>query len=277
MPTTTLGELMRALRDVKCDALVASAAAAKTAATARGNDNDDDVAATVVAENVPAEVWNALAEREELPHLFRLQSLMWHEGTVSIVEYPVSPEHGAAEDRVSLRLRRGLNDWVSVYHNVAISMTGRATYQPDAYFHSCQSVIGAQPPANLDRNVWATVIVEIMRNQTWSMRPKIDAFRTRPGVEYIVCIKMSLDLHRWSYEFHDLGGGNLLPDPSVGELAPRHRFNLSTVPEQHPHVLTMASRRVLGLAPGANLPPGCRDQVHIDLVEVVRTVMAEFG
>lgn len=71
MPTTTLGELLSALERVNCDVLMASAAARSNV----DNSDDDSDEETVVAENVP-EVWNALAEREKLPHGFHLRSLM---------------------------------------------------------------------------------------------------------------------------------------------------------------------------------------------------------
>lgn len=146
---------------------------------------------------------------------------------------------------------------------------GHATYAADATFRLCRAVVGARPPA-------ITVIVEVMHSETWStVRPKIDVYRNRPGVEYILCIKMSLDLQHWTYEFYDLGDDSHPPSPPVGQPAPRHGFYWSTERDQYPHVLTMESRRVLGLAPGANLPQGCPDHVQIDVVKVAQRVWDE--
>lgn len=44
-----------------------------------------------------------------------------------------------------------------------------------------------------------------------------------------------------------------------------------------PHVITLDSRRVLGLSPGANLPAGVQgDQIRIDVVALARWLVADF-
>jgi hypothetical protein len=211
MPTTTLSERLDALTHIDYETLVASADISTDADADRGSEEDDiddeeDEEAVVVARDVPVEVWNALFELEEQPHGISLRFLMWHDGTVSIVEYP-SPEHGASEYEVSRRLSSHFSAWAIVNHSVGIATPGRPTrpsYEPDLFDYPHRSLIGAQSPANLKRTEWA--IVEILRNQRWSsVHHKVTAYRNRPGVQYIICVRMSKKLQHWSYEFYDVG------------------------------------------------------------------------
>lgn len=105
---------------------------------------------------------------------------------------PISEKQNTAASAVSREVTDVLHRWVIDFRKSNRTTPGQATYQPDSSFRPHRSVIGAQPPANLDRNVWVTVIVEILRSQTWSsIHRKIDVYRVRPGVQYIICIRMS--------------------------------------------------------------------------------------
>lgn len=104
------------------DALITTAAAATTAAKAAvkagsttasavataAADDEEGLAATVVAGNVPLEVWNAFAEdtpdSDRLPNGFCLRSMMWHDGAVSIVEFPLGSDHGVALSEARYRV-----------------------------------------------------------------------------------------------------------------------------------------------------------------------------
>ncbi|KAG7385057.1 hypothetical protein PHYPSEUDO_001993 [Phytophthora pseudosyringae] len=141
-----------------------------------GDDDNEEDTAILVAERIPVETWNRFAELDVLPRGLQLRQLVWDDGRVWVVEYPISRAHEAA-DRYCQRV-------FDVALPFQLAGTGQAnltgpgpngqqvTYQPDLSFVPNRSVPGLQVPHGVVYNKWVTVVIEVMRSQPWRSVPR---------------------------------------------------------------------------------------------------------
>ncbi|KAG7376097.1 hypothetical protein PHYBOEH_001816 [Phytophthora boehmeriae] len=234
------------------------------------DEDDGEDTAILVADGIPLESWNRFAMLKKLPLGLQLRQLVWDDGNVWIVEFTISPPHEAAADECSrnfMILRRyggGLGHMTLEYPH-------QPTYSADYTFRPRHNLPGIQIPRNIAYGDWVMVIVEVLHSQQWGqVHRKVAVYRQRPGVEYILCVKMSNQLHHWSYELYDVRNNQPPPDIFYTE-ANRQAFYLGTVGNDV-HVVSLETRRVLGLQQGAPLPQDCPATIDIDVVEMARQV-----
>ncbi|EGZ08433.1 hypothetical protein PHYSODRAFT_306338 [Phytophthora sojae] len=242
----------------------ALAAAAPTVHDDDSDDDEDQGTEILVAERVPLETWNRLAQLNNLPRGLRLRQLVWDDGRVSIVELPISighedalasvlgafwdavGAHGSHRGQSSLRPKWGPDD-----------VLARLRIRPAAYNPWLPNPWNSSAPGTSDggRGDYAHPAV---------------GFSPAQGANYIFCLKMSLAMDRWSYELYDVPDHN----PPPGQNACQLSFNISERVVPANHVVNFDSRRVLGLPQQAQLPAAIPDQIVVDLVAVAQHARA---
>ncbi|KAG1697293.1 hypothetical protein DVH05_016577 [Phytophthora capsici] len=237
----------------------------------------------LVEQHIPLETWNRYVARSTLPPNLHLNQLVWAGESVWLVEFTISGQHESAASSCESMLVGQLGRLLACKRTMTLFTPNQPTFEADNTFLPMSTVPGIQFPTGIEPRQWVTVIVEILNTQSWdSAHAKVNVYRQRAGVEYIICIKMSDDLDHWSYEVYDVR--NRIP--AHGNMAARHEFNITTV--NVPHVVVLETWRVLGLsppaagaAPGVGLPPlpdgrVCPATVQIDVVDVATRVGLSF-
>ncbi|KAG7401515.1 hypothetical protein PHYBOEH_000573 [Phytophthora boehmeriae] len=212
---------------------------------------DDEDTGILVADGIFLESWNRFAMLEELPLGLRLRQLVWADRNVWIVEFTIGLPHEAAVCDCSSNFTI-LRRYGGGVGHMAIVYPHQPTYSADYTFRPRGDLPRIQIPRNINYYDWVTVIVEVLHSE--------------PGVEYILCVKMSNQLHHWSYELYDVR--NNQPDTFLTR-ANRQAFHLGTVGNDV-HVVCLDTKRVLGLQQGAPLLRGCPATIDIDVVEMAR-------
>ncbi|KAL8021665.1 hypothetical protein Plhal710r2_c010g0049261 [Plasmopara halstedii] len=116
--------------------------------------------------------------------------------------------------------------------------------EPDCSFGPAPG-IGANRPGGMTWNEYHTLKVEVGVSRGWPyLNRKADQWRQYPGVEYILCIRLSPALRVRQYKLYTV-------DNPANPLPP-----MDPIPIVNPTDVTFNSRRLLGLVGQAPIPQG---------------------
>jgi hypothetical protein len=83
-----------------------------------------------------------------------------------------------------------------------------------------------------------------------------------PGIQYVVCIKVSPKARSWRYRLYSINQVGILPAPHADQ-------QFSGAIDINTYTLTFDARRILAIPAAKPLPAGVNDQIIVDLFHVV--------
>jgi hypothetical protein len=122
------------------------------------------------------------------------------------------------------------------------------------------------PPQGIGMRNWITLAVEISIFQSWpSLERAAQWWAFYPGIEYIVCIKVSKKGQSWSYRLYSIAQVGILPEPMIDR-----KFRGRILPNVE--IITLDARRLLGIPQNLALPADINAQVVIDMLPICTMV-----
>jgi hypothetical protein len=140
---------------------------------------------------------------------------------------------------------------------------GNPSKEADATFGPLRNTPHRQnPPAGIGIGEWTTLAVEVAISQDWlSLENAALWWASYPGVEYIVCIKVSPQGRRWRYRLYSINQLGILPAPQVDQ-------EFLGVINVNSHTLAFDARRILAIPAAQPLPDGVNAQIVVDLFHI---------
>jgi hypothetical protein len=227
---------------------------------------DSDPDPFIVCENVSVEDFNAFVRNmTKLPISLRFleldeNKLLVNDWSTSIHEIVIRNFDHVFNQAI------GNGDEIGRIGSFTASRNGNV---PDKEGDSCFGPLQDTPyrrdiPARITIDTWATLAVEIAISQSWASLEKAALWwAAYPGVEYIICIKVSPKARSWRYRLYSINQMGELPAPQldihfIGEI------------EANTHLLTLDARRILAIPPTQPLPAGVNAQIVVDFFRICR-------
>jgi hypothetical protein len=206
-------------------------------------------------------VWDAYLEHDPVPLRGKYCVFLEESLEIILVELPTSLIHEFFSNQILLQLR----DKCKCVSGLGSSTLGHN--QPDQLIRLSDDTPGFSGlPANTTWLNYSTLIIEVGMSQRWTGISGLDAKAKiwfdkfyNHGLEYILCVKVRRthgQSEEFSYKLYDVPSlvseGFQIPDKV-------------SFPRGSVAIVSLDSRRVLGIPQNSALPPGVADQFAIDL------------
>jgi hypothetical protein len=181
---------------------------------------------------------------------------------VFIIEWPSVPHEVALRKFESRFLQASGNmNQIGQRGSFTAHRAGTHNKEADATFGPLRDTPNRNnPPAGIDMVDWVTLAVEVAVSQSWTSLEAAELWwASYPGVQYVICIKLSPKAKKWSYRLYDITQQGV---PQIDQ-----HFSCS-IAGAGVHLITLDTRRILSIPEDMPLPPGCSDQIVIDLYDV---------
>jgi hypothetical protein len=233
----------------------------------KGNDEFIDHDPVLVCDEVKIDVFNTFLETKSEGLIIRGRFLELLDRKLYIVDWPTYV-HESVVQYLTMRFLQACGNSSVIRQSGSITAhnLGYPNKEADATFGPMKRTPNrTNPPHGIQFSSWITFAIEIAVSQSWTSLERAASWWMRyPGIQYILCIKVSHKARCWSYRLYSISTNsqNLLPQPIVhGEF----RGNIVA----GEHLINLDARRVLSIPHGSPLPQGVNSVFTIDLKAVV--------
>ncbi|KAE9286721.1 hypothetical protein PF008_g26601 [Phytophthora fragariae] len=187
------------------------------------------------------------------------RAFSWYDGKVYLVE-PNMRLHGSIVWEISRAILYTvgfLNDFLA--NSGSSYVQSMRLLEPDASFGPTPSVPGVKCPPRMTWGEYHTLKVEVGVARGWrKLDRRAEEWSHFPGVQYVLCVRVSNDLKTRQYRLDSVVGGHIeTPRAPIVDIV-------------NPTTVTFDSRRLLGLPPDGVVPLGFSDPtVTIDLFAAI--------
>jgi hypothetical protein len=194
-----------------------------------------------------------------------LRFLEFKDSKVYIIEWPALL-HEAVIDTFKARFLQasGNMNEIGKKGSFTAHRNGDHSKEADATFGPFEDTPNRNnPPAGISVGSWVTLVAEIAVSQSWaSLKRAALWWANYPGVEYIICIKISPRTHTWRYCMYSIENQGVLPDPRFDK-----NFRGDIIAGQH--TITLSARRILGIPNHLPLPAGVTPNIDVDFRDIL--------
>lgn len=231
-----------------------------------------DVEPYIVCKSVSVEEFNAFVGDGSKPLSVPLRCLELRGSDLLITDWR-SRTHESTIWGFSRAFLQAFGDmWeIATGGSFTVRNTGNPSKEADATFGPRRGTPNrGNPPAGVNIGEWVTLAVEVAVSQSWTSLEKAALWwASYPGVQYVVCIKVSPKAQSWQYRLYSINQLGILPAPLVDE-----RFE--GVIAANTYTLTFDARRILAIPAAQPLPAGVNAQIVVDLFRVCNSVRDAF-
>jgi hypothetical protein len=223
-----------------------------------------DIEPYILCKDVSAEELNAYVESTDKLAI-SLRFLELRGSDLIIIDWPTRTHESVIRKFESkFLLAFGDDNSIAQGGSFTASRGGNPSKEADATFGPLRNTPHRQnPPAGIGIGEWVTLAVEVAVSQNWkSLENAALWWASYPGVQYIVCIKVSPKARRWRYRLYSINQVGVLPAPQVDQ-------QFCGAIDINSYTLTFDARRILAIPEAQPLPAGVNAQIIVDLFHVV--------